>query len=131
MCVVKTKAAVRARDGYRCAKCGMTNEEHRDKYGRQLDVHRLDPGSIYYPDGCVALCRACHSGEHKSLRDTPPRAGQKALGVYIDEKLADALAAYIRDTRPKPSKTSVIELALEKLLTDAGYWPLGPSAEDN
>jgi len=30
---------IRARDDYKCVVTGMTNEEHKGKYGRALNVH--------------------------------------------------------------------------------------------
>lgn len=65
------KPNVRARDGFRCTKCGKTNEEHLAQTGRQLEVHRVVPGSAYTVDGCVTLCRRCHGPMPKS----PPRPG--------------------------------------------------------
>lgn len=65
MGVLEIKAAVRARDGHRCTECGMTNEEHRKKIGRSLEVHRLTPGSPYTIEGCQTLCRYCHSSKPK------------------------------------------------------------------
>lgn len=63
------KAAVRARDGYKCRDCGMTNEEHIAKYKRKLNVHRLLPGSTYRVGLCVTLCQDCHKKKPKSLSD--------------------------------------------------------------
>jgi hypothetical protein len=61
----QVKRAVRKRDGYCCTKCGMTNAEHLKRYGSQLEVHRLEPGSAYTVDGCVTLCKGCHGAEPK------------------------------------------------------------------
>ena len=54
---------------------------------------------------------------------TPARAGQKALGVFIDERLAARLKRFVDSTRPKPSKTSVVEAALEEYLDTHGAPP--------
>jgi hypothetical protein len=56
----RIKIAVRLRDGMRCIDCDFTNEQHVERYGRQLDVHRTTPGSPYSLDGCVTVCRPCH-----------------------------------------------------------------------
>jgi hypothetical protein len=61
------KAAVRARDGHKCRDCGMGSEEHLAKYGHELDVHRLLPGTEYEADWCVTLCRACHGQKPKTI----------------------------------------------------------------
>lgn len=59
------KAAVRKRDGHKCTRCGMTNQESLEVFRRSLDVHRLTPGAPYTVEGCVTLCRACHGPEPK------------------------------------------------------------------
>jgi 5-methylcytosine-specific restriction endonuclease McrA len=55
------KQNVRRRDGYRCRDCGMTHDEHVERYGKTLEVHRVHPGSTYSEDRCVTLCRRCHA----------------------------------------------------------------------
>src|ERR1700722_1309752 len=62
------KAFVRYRDGYRCTECGMTDKDHFAKYGKKLDVHRLNPGAEYTVDGCITLCRVCYGPKPKSRR---------------------------------------------------------------
>jgi hypothetical protein len=66
---VDVKASVRERDGFKCQDCGMTNEQHNERYGKQLDVHRLIPGCAYSVALCVTLCRACHSTKPKQAID--------------------------------------------------------------
>jgi len=68
MKVLKIKAAVRERDGYRCRQCGCTQEQHLQQHGRILEVHRLAPGAPYSVDGCVTLCRICHGPKRRSAR---------------------------------------------------------------
>ncbi len=66
----RIKASVRARDGFRCTQCGTTNDEHKEKTGRQLDVHRVVPGSAYSAESgvCVTLCRPCHGPQPRRRR---------------------------------------------------------------
>lgn len=66
MSELAVKGAVRARDGFRCVGCSMTNDEHRRRYGRELDVHRKTPGGLYAIDDCETLCRFCHGSKPKS-----------------------------------------------------------------
>jgi hypothetical protein len=61
------KDAVRARDGYKCRDCGMTNDDHVEQTGKQLEVHRLIPGSYYNKGWCVTLCRECHGKKPRKL----------------------------------------------------------------
>lgn len=58
---LELKDAVRARDGHKCVDCGATAGL------RQLDVHRLVPGSLYTIDGTVTVCRSCHKKRHAAL----------------------------------------------------------------
>jgi hypothetical protein len=46
----------------------MSNDAHRERYGRQLDVHRTTPGSPYTVDGCVTLCKSCHGPQPRRPR---------------------------------------------------------------
>jgi hypothetical protein len=64
---LQVKDAVRKRDGFRCTGCGMTNDEHLEKYDRCLDVHRAIPGSWYVVDWCVTLCKKCHGKRPRTL----------------------------------------------------------------
>jgi hypothetical protein len=69
------KAAVRARDGSRCVECGMTEREHRENFGRNLQVHRLEEGADYAQTECVALCALAppfpHGGKVLSAAFSP------------------------------------------------------------
>jgi hypothetical protein len=77
MDVLQIKAAVRARDGFKCLECGMTQADHLATYGQDLDVHRVVPGSAYSTDPgvCQTLCRRCHGPKprrpHGSLGEPP------------------------------------------------------------
>ena len=53
----------------------------------------------------------------------PSRRSGKPVQVYLSDKLSEALDAYIERTRPKPTKTAVIEMALEDLLRKSGDLP--------
>lgn len=63
----------RFREGYwrrnphqKCSRCGMGNEEHRDKFGTRLHLNHMD----YRTLGCEAdaelepICKECHDREH-------------------------------------------------------------------
>lgn len=61
------KAAVRERDGYECQGCDLTQEAHKEMYGRALSVHHITPARMFDDpvrrnamDNLVALCMACH-----------------------------------------------------------------------
>lgn len=55
------------RDRFRCQDCGMEQSEHRDEYGRGLDVHHIMPVRQFdTPEDAnillnlITLCRDCH-----------------------------------------------------------------------
>jgi hypothetical protein len=77
----KVKSAVRERDGDRCTDCSMSNAEHKARFTRGLQVHRLKPGSAYTVDGCITLCRPCHWTRHRAYWAMHPKSrhGRKKL----------------------------------------------------
>lgn len=77
MTELEIKAAVRERDGYRCTDCGMTSDEHYARYGRELEVHRLIPGSPYTIEGSVTRCKPCHGKAHRLIRGVFKKATVK------------------------------------------------------
>jgi hypothetical protein len=101
------KALVRHRDG-RCVECGMTNEEHVAKFGRQLDVHRIVPGSKYTLEGCVTLCRPCHGPQ--------PRRSRNSILRVKDPATAAAVLLHARRTGREPRE--VVCAALRSFLPD-------------
>jgi 5-methylcytosine-specific restriction endonuclease McrA len=62
------KQHIRDRDDNKCVECGAKRQPGKP----QLDVHRIVPGSEYFPDECVTLCRDCHK--------TKPK--QEGLNIY-------------------------------------------------
>jgi 5-methylcytosine-specific restriction endonuclease McrA len=71
MTEAEIKAAVRERDGQRCAECGMTAADHLARSGATLHVHRIVPGSVYSLPGCVTLCSRCHRQRHRKPNVRP------------------------------------------------------------
>ena len=55
-----------------CENCFMTNEEHKVKWKRRLDMHNnLDPKDykIMEPEAWMTLCRICHRGLEVALEN--------------------------------------------------------------
>lgn len=55
------------RDQYRCQGCGMTDQKHREEYGRSLTMHHIsrkhwpdDPEEHHRLENLVTLCNSCH-----------------------------------------------------------------------
>lgn len=114
---VDVKAIVRHRDGYACTECGMTAEGNFRRYGRNLDVHRVTPGSLYTVDGCVTVCRSCH-GDKPRRR---PGEGDGGFFVRIPATHGDGVRVLAQKARR--SVTSIIQEALEIHLTNNDLWP--------
>lgn len=120
------KLKVRARDGYACTACGMTELAHLDLVGRTLEVHRVVPGSAYSLAGCVTLCRQCHANEPKSP------VGRHRPGFRVSVKLAvrpDIKAALESCARESGVCVRiVVEAALRHFLREKGFWPWPPES---
>lgn len=71
---LRTRRFVIQRDDEECVLCGLTREEHRERYGQDLDVHHIHPtsegGPKYEPSNLMTLCRACHSDAHSQPNST-------------------------------------------------------------
>jgi hypothetical protein len=81
--LAEIKACVRYRDGFRCRLCGISAKEHCRQTGKNLQVHRILPGSAYCVDGCLTLCQDCHGPQPKNML-----ALALALGRSCDDLLA-------------------------------------------
>lgn len=117
----EVKIAVRARDGFRCVKCGMSESDHLDIYGQIHDVHRKTPGSPYTVADCVTLCRSCHGPEPISPRGSIDRS--RGFTILLDIEHSEALLRFVAAQRVKPRPSVVVTTALEELLAKDGFWP--------
>lgn len=63
------------RDGFKCVHCGMTDEQHREKWGRPITVDHIDVNEKNNAlENLQTLCLSCHgikdNADQKSkLRD--------------------------------------------------------------
>jgi len=55
------------RDDEQCQDCGLTRDEHYDKYGRDLEVHHITPIRTFTDteeanqlSNLITLCKSCH-----------------------------------------------------------------------
>lgn len=85
------KRAVRKRDGNVCTQCGIDGRDYYAVCGRHLDVHRINPGSIYaVDDTCITLCFPCHKQAHGY-------DGRFTKSIKIDSRIHEALQAIAQD----------------------------------
>lgn len=73
---------VRERDGRECRLCSMTDVEHRDQYGRKLDIHHIiparefdDPIKRNAKSNLISLCIPCHNKVERLTPLLPPSCG--------------------------------------------------------
>jgi len=63
------RAEIIRRDGFACVKCGLTQEQHKEKYGRDLSVNHIKPFHQFggktelanKPSNLETLCDSCHT----------------------------------------------------------------------
>jgi hypothetical protein len=55
----------------------------------------------------------------------PGRVPSVTIFARVPPALGEALEAYVEATRPKTTNTAVVELALERYLSEVGFWPPG------
>ena len=64
------------RDGEKCVVCGMTRDEHKEKYGRDISVDHIDGFGRNKPsaeknnnlDNLQTLCLSCHGKKDRPRR---------------------------------------------------------------
>jgi hypothetical protein len=62
------RVRIRERDENECQICGMTNEQHYERYGWALEVHHIRPARMFddprkrnADENLISLCRDCHA----------------------------------------------------------------------
>jgi hypothetical protein len=70
------------------------------------------------------------AGEGSDPSERKPQGRSPAFTVFvrIPLDLGEALERYVDETRPKPTTTSAVTLAIEELLRKAGFWPPPPGS---
>jgi hypothetical protein len=134
MTELEIKAIVRFRDGYRCVECGMTAQANYERWGRNLEVHRLVPGSAYTVEGAVALCSPCHHAKPKSAygsgqgrrRKAPKRKWPKGPWFHQDSGYWCAWREGKRHYLDRDERAARAKLAALLIAQQAGLvvWPV-------
>jgi hypothetical protein len=116
---VEIKALVRHRDGYRCTECGMTAADHVERFGRNLDVHRIIPGSKYTLAGVATLCRDCHKSKPKGIAS--PVRGKYLMQTRVPAQILKAVQELATEEgRPL---SSMFRVLIERQLRSLGRLP--------
>lgn len=86
------RKAVLTRDGYACVRCGMTDEQHKGKWGRPITIdHRSKDRSDNRMGNLQTLCLECHG--RKDLIE-PLRAKKAAHHLEAMKSMRAAGAPY-------------------------------------
>jgi len=76
---IRTRADVLERDDGECVHCGMSNEEHVERYDHSLHAHHItevsDGGAKFDLNNLETICTNCHSEQHngKPFTQLDPR----------------------------------------------------------
>jgi hypothetical protein len=60
----KAKEQAKERDGWECQFCGVSQNQHKEEYGRGLHAHHIiksSDGGIDHPRNLITVCRDCHN----------------------------------------------------------------------
>lgn len=84
------------RDGERCVKCGMSRQEHIERFGRDITVDHIDGNGRNNPaqtknnqlHNLQTLCLPCHGEKDIARRGWFSRAGLAQQEVYEIKRLA-------------------------------------------
>lgn len=83
----EVRVEARKRDDAMCQNCGMTEEEHINKYGLSLDVHHINPyrqSKDNTLENLITLCKKCHRKiEHTEKRAILETGGQRFIDIPI------------------------------------------------
>ena len=100
------------RDKFSCVKCGLTQAEHKEKYGKDLHVDHIDNRGMAVPDSeknnaldnLQTLCVVCHAKKDKwgkltieqvnEIRDLSKR-GMKQVAIALRFNITPMHVSYI------------------------------------
>ena len=76
----KIREAILERDNYKCVKCGMGDEAHKEKWGRPITIdHKDKDRKNNSPENLQTLCLSCHG-----RKDLLPELRQRKVDVHKD-----------------------------------------------
>jgi len=84
----KTRENVLERDGRECKFCGVSNEQHKAEYDRELSAHHIIPksdGGSDTEDNLVTVCSSCH----KTIEEIHGKAVHQILDDIIVQNPSD------------------------------------------
>lgn len=113
----ETSANIRRRDCHACKSCGMTQEQHTEKWDQALEVHHKIPFHEFTdhkranrPANLVTLCKVCHMKADRAIKQ------RQFLMVFCDEPRRPARDGIHRGSRNGRSKLTEAQVADIKLM---------------
>lgn len=89
-----TRQEVFDRRGHECIFCGVTGEQHKQEYDRDLDVHHVIPslkGGSDDPDNLIPVCISCHRTLEATQGEALGRISEKETDADEIERLRSEL----------------------------------------
>ena len=93
-----TRQEVFDRRGHECIFCGVTGEQHKQEYDRDLDVHHVIPsskGGSDDPENLIPLCIGCH----RTIEATQGEALGRIAEKETDTKELERLRSELEETK--------------------------------
>lgn len=79
-CFGKLRKLALDRDGHRCVKCGLTDQEHRAKWGRPITVDHIDRNRKHNTlSNFQTLCLRCHGRKDGAAQTSKLRGFQAQI----------------------------------------------------
>lgn len=63
--ILELKESIRKRDGYKCQKCGKTQEQNLKEINKKLSVHHIDGDDTNnVEENMITYCNSCHGKQY-------------------------------------------------------------------
>jgi hypothetical protein len=93
----------------------MTNQEHIERYGRSLHVHRTRPGELYSEPSCTTLCAVCH-GQATERKPATGKREQEPNRQQFNTRLREEDWLRLERLRARISKAMHVNLSRSDIL---------------
>lgn len=103
--ISQAKEQAKERDGYACRFCGVTREQHKEKYGRDIHAHHIikeGNGGSDSVANLITVCRSCHN----TLENTQAKALDRIRNDHTREleEQVEALESELEEARDTVEK---------------------------
>lgn len=113
--------SIRKRDKYQCCDCGLTHQQHLDKWGKILEVHHKIPFHEFTDhrkanakSNLVTLCKSCHMIADRAIRH------RQLIMIFSDEPRKKSKEGIHRGSKNARAQLSESQVATIKKLLASG-----------